>query len=62
MGSPPAYLGARSGPDPRVDRQSFGYIDAALLVDEHHGARPAHYFVSPIPAYLEVASEIRTRR
>jgi hypothetical protein len=33
-------------------RYAFEYINAALLVDEHHGARPEQGFASPIPAYF----------
>lgn len=32
-------------------RYAYQYLDAAMLVDEHHGARAGHEFVSPIPAY-----------
>lgn len=33
-------------------RFSYEYIDAAMLVDEKHGARPGLEKVSPIPAYF----------
>lgn len=39
-------------------RYAFEYIDAALLVDEHHGATPGFEFVSPVPAYFLVAHGI----
>jgi len=32
-------------------RYAYEYLDAAVLVDEHHGTRPGHEFISPIPAY-----------
>lgn len=33
-------------------RYAYEYIDAARLVDERHGARKGHEFISPIPAYF----------
>lgn len=33
-------------------RYAYEYIDAARLVDEHHGARKGFEFVSPIPSYF----------
>ena len=32
-------------------RYAYEYLDAAILVDQHHGAQPGHEFISPIPAY-----------
>jgi hypothetical protein len=32
-------------------RYAYEYLDAAMLVEEHHGARPGHEEISPIPAY-----------
>ncbi|CAJ0695026.1 hypothetical protein LMG18102_02050 [Ralstonia mannitolilytica] len=39
-------------------RYAYEYIDAALLVDEHHGARPGFEFASPVPAYFLAAHGI----
>lgn len=39
-------------------RYAYEYIDAALLVDEHHGAKPGFEFVSPVPAYFLAAHGI----
>jgi hypothetical protein len=33
-------------------RYAYEYIDAAILVDEKHGARKGYEFVSPVPAYF----------
>lgn len=33
-------------------RFAYEYIDAAMLVDEQHGARPGFEMVSPTPAYF----------
>lgn len=33
-------------------RYAYEYIEAAMLVDRHHGARPGFELVSPIPAYF----------
>ncbi|MGF6995527.1 hypothetical protein [Paraburkholderia sp. GAS32] len=39
-------------------RYAYEYIDAARLVDTHHGKRPGFEFVSPIPAYFLAAHGI----
>jgi len=33
-------------------RFAYEYIDAARLVDEHHGGRPGFERISPVPAYF----------
>lgn len=33
-------------------RYAYEYIEAAMLVDRHHGARPGFELVSPVPAYF----------
>lgn len=33
-------------------RYAYEYIDAARLVDMHHGKKPGFEFVSPVPAYF----------
>lgn len=33
-------------------RYAYEYIEAAMLVDRHHGARPGFELISPIPAYF----------
>ena len=37
---------------------AYEYIDAARLVDQHHGERKGHKFVSPIPAYFLITHGI----
>lgn len=39
-------------------RYAYEYIDAAMLVDRHHGARKGYEFISPIPAYFLMAHGI----
>ncbi len=39
-------------------RYAFEYIDAARLVDTHHGKRPGFELVSPVPAYFLAAHGI----
>jgi hypothetical protein len=39
-------------------RYAYEYIDAARLVDTHHGKKPGFEFVSPVPAYFLAAHGI----